>query len=157
MRRLSARFGSWDEGLKVRRRQVEPLATAIRNGRKPKPFQDRGFVSTELEGQGRRRLVHEMDATDIAFALDEETPDAMTRNAVEVVLAPFERKADQFDELFRTIGEVLAEAEQAQAMLAKGIDPDPDGFSVRPEYAIPFEVRVFGLSIPGRIATKQEG
>ena len=45
----------------------------------------------------------------------------MTGNPVEVVFAPFEVEADHLDQFFMATGEVLAESEEALAVLAESI------------------------------------
>src|SRR5262249_27568589 len=66
---------------------VEPLSLAVRQRRKAQPMQHFRFVAVKLEGQVRRCSIHKKYSAAISLAFDEEPPDAMARDTVEVVFA----------------------------------------------------------------------
>ncbi|MEI7687291.1 MAG: hypothetical protein WCL32_19965 [Planctomycetota bacterium] len=143
--------------VKLRSGEVEPERFTVADVRQAQPFDDGGLIATDFKSHGRGRAIEEVNATRIAPAFDVEAADAVAGNAVEIIVAAFERKADHFDQLFVAADEMFAQAKQTQAMFAKGFDSNGHRLPVWPKNLVPFEFDLFSLAIPAGITTKENG
>src|SRR5262245_8863520 len=92
-----------------------------------------------------------------SMTLQEEAPHAMTGQARQVVLATAQRETEQFQQALAAAGEVAAQAKQALAVQAEGVQAHIDRAAIGPEQAIALEVNAAALAVAGRVAAKQDG
>src|SRR5205823_4059926 len=67
------------------------------------------------------------------------------------------REAEQIDLPFGAALEVTAEAEQALAVRAEGVEADADGPPIGPAHLVALEANLLTLAVTGRVTAKQDG
>ncbi len=134
--------------------EIDPELLAVAQGRETDPLEYLGLVLVEVEDRGGGRAVHEMQGAHGATPFKVEAAHAMTGELGHVLIAAAERKANEFEKLFAATLQITAQAEQPLAMLAEGVDPDPDGPSVRPNEAVAFVEKFARQQVLRRVSLK---
>ena len=97
------------------------------------PAQHAGLVSIYLKHDVRRCAVEEVNATERALASQKETTNAVAGDARQLILEPAQRETNQFHQALLVPVQMTAQAQQALAVVAKGIQTRRHRPAVGPE------------------------
>jgi hypothetical protein len=120
--------------------QIEPLPLALTHGRQTDPVQDRRFVLVEVENDGGRRAVEEVQSSEPVLALNRKPSDAVSGEARQGRLPVGQRKENQIDQTLVNAAEMTTQTEQALAVLAECGQTDGDRSAIRPKNSVTFIV-----------------
>jgi hypothetical protein len=79
----------------------------------------------------------------------------MSFDSSQIVVSTAEWEAHQVDEPFLAPGQMPSQAQQALAVLAKGVESDGHGPTIGPEHLIALEENITSLTIFSGVATKK--
>jgi hypothetical protein len=91
-----------------------------------------------------------------ALALQEKAAHAVAGQPDEVVFAPSPRVDGELHEALAVARQLAAQSEQPLTLPAKGVKPNAQGASVRPEDFIALKGNFLVQPVPGRIAPEED-
>ncbi len=132
--------------------EVEPLSLAVMQGGQADPVQNPSFILIEVEDNGCRSAIEEIQPALPSFSTEGETTNAMAGQARQRSFAIGERKKDQIDQPFTSTGHVATQAEQTLAVLAESRQANCERPAIGPEELVAFVRNTFFNMVARRIA-----
>jgi len=98
-----------------------------------------------------------MDPAALSLPFDEETPDAVAGEPLDVVLVIMHGEIDQANKPFRTTGQEPIEPQKPLAVLTERVQSHINGSSIGPKRPVASVANLFFLPVTGGITPKEYG
>ena len=123
------------------------MRSAVIESGEAKPFQDARLVAVQVQDNGRRRAVEEVESSLPSTAAQAESTHSMAGQPGHPLLATGEGNKNHVDQSLLATGQALSQAEQTLPLLAEGIEANAQVVAVGPENFVPLEGNLVVLAV----------